>query len=134
METEWIYLDSRLWTKKINPLTEGNTMQETKRNFTTEDFKTEGGKTLAVFKVNNTSLYEIGFAEGGQVPKSLIGRWTDPVMAQKAIKVHLTDLRTIELAKIEKERLKLEKEAANRAANIPKISKKKAIKKVEKEV
>jgi len=109
-------------------------MQETKRNFMTEELKTVGGKTLAVFKVNNTSLYEIGFAEGGQIPASLGGRWTDPVMAQKAIKVHLADLKTIELAKIEKERLKLEKEAANRASNVAETKKKQAIKKVKKEV
>jgi len=109
-------------------------MQETKRNFTTEDLKTAGGKTLAVFKVDNTSLYEIGFAEGGQIPASLIGRWTAPVMAQKAIKVHLTSLKTIELEKIAKEKAKLEQEAANRAAKVSEVpknaTKKKATKKI----
>lgn len=95
-------------------------MQEPKRNFTTEEFKTPAGKQLAVFKVNNTSLYDIGFTSGGQVPEDLLGNWTDPVMAQKAIKVHLTKLENERLAKIAKEEEKLAKEAANRAANVPK--------------
>lgn len=59
------------------------------RNFATQELKTEAGKVLAVFKVDGTSLYNIGFTSGGQVPAELLGAWTDPVMAQKAIKVYL---------------------------------------------
>lgn len=60
------------------------------RNFATQELKTDGGKVLAVYKVQGTSLYNIGFTSGGQVPKELLGSWTDPVMAQNAIKVYLS--------------------------------------------
>jgi len=108
-------------------------MPETKRNFITEDLKTPAGKELAVFKVGNTSLFSIGFASGGQVPENLLGHWTDPVMAQRAIKVYLARL---EQEKITEEARLVEqkaKEAANRAANVPKntptVSKKKTTEK-----
>jgi len=95
-------------------------MQESKRNFITEELRTPAGKELAVFKLQNTSLYEVGFTTGGQVPASLLGAWTDPVMAQKAIKMYLAARENERLAEVTKEEKKLEKEAMNRAANVPK--------------
>jgi len=59
------------------------------RNFATQELKTDAGKILAVYKIGGTSLYNIGFTSGGQVPKELLGAWTDPVMAHRAIKVYL---------------------------------------------
>ena len=111
-------------------------MSEPKRNFTTEDLKTPTGKELAVFKVHNTSLYEIGFTSGGQIPGSLVGSWTDPVMAQKAIKVYLAKLENERLAEEAKLETKKKEEAANRVANVPKntskkkVAKKKVVKKI----
>ena len=94
-------------------------MYEPERNFTTEELKTHGSKEFAIYKVSNTSLFRVGFVGGGQTPKELEGSWTDPVMAQKAIKIHLTKIELIAQAK-------LDKEAANRAANVKVSAQKKS--------
>lgn len=119
-------------------LTQGNTIimqEETNRNYAIEELSTNGGKTLGVYKVANTSLYRVSFTSGGQVPESLLGMWTDPVMAQKAIKGYLSKAdNEVIAAKLkaeqdaeqrkldEAERAKVE--AANRAKNVKETSKK----------
>jgi len=51
--------------------------------------KTLKGKEIAYRVPENEALYEIMFVGGGQLPKELQGRWSDPRQIENAIKVYL---------------------------------------------
>ncbi len=50
---------------------------------------TDKGKELRIRPVIGTSMYDVVFYPGGQVPKSLLGKYTSSVIAQKAIDNYL---------------------------------------------
>lgn len=52
--------------------------------------KTLKGKEVAYRVSENEALYEIAFVGGGQLPKELQGRWSDPRQIENAIKVYLS--------------------------------------------
>ena len=52
--------------------------------------KTLKGKEVSYRVPDNEALYEIAFVGGGQLPKELQGRWTDPRQIENAIKVYLS--------------------------------------------
>lgn len=48
-------------------------------------------KELKVLKVDNTSLFGLGYEGGGELPDELKGAmWTSPVKAEKAAQAYLT--------------------------------------------
>ena len=47
--------------------------------------RTGGGKKVTIEPVQNTNVFQIKFVPGGEVPKALSGRWTDPFAAKRAI-------------------------------------------------
>jgi hypothetical protein len=55
-------------------------------------FKTEGGKTLTIRPDSRYCMYEVFFKEGGEVPPSLTGRFTDPETAYTNIRNYFADL------------------------------------------
>lgn len=56
------------------------------------EFYTPAGKKMGVFKVSNTSLYRLGFTDGGQLPKKYAGMYTDPTRADDDIRKYLKEL------------------------------------------
>jgi len=59
------------------------------RNHAVKNYETPAGKEIGIFKVANTSLYRIGFLQGGEVPLALSGMFTAPSKAVQAIESYL---------------------------------------------
>ena len=55
----------------------------------TEEYHTEGGKELKAVHDTERSLWHVEFKEGGRLPPSLSGKYTDEQAARHAIKIYL---------------------------------------------
>lgn len=54
-----------------------------------KEFKTAGGKTIILEVAQNTVLYKLRFAEGGELPEELSGLYTNDIQAEKAVVLYL---------------------------------------------
>lgn len=52
---------------------------------------TPKGKEIKIYKVANSALYKVAFTDGGELPDSLKGRWTNPKLAQDSIDTYLNE-------------------------------------------
>ncbi len=51
---------------------------------------TPNGKEIKLYNVENTGLYKIAFATGGELPKELQGKFTSPSQAAKFIEAFIS--------------------------------------------
>jgi len=54
--------------------------------------ETPNGKGIKIVQIQNSSLYGVTFADGGELPPELKGRWTSPDLAKKEIDKYINKL------------------------------------------